>query len=110
MQSNKSLIILVFSLGALIFLGLGAVVVGIIFKSSAPGGGLSASRTPVETRVDLPAGARVVGVSADDGLLHLHIETNGDASVWTVDPVTGRVRAKMRLAAPEPDQIMNSPK
>ena len=110
MQSNKGLIIIVISLGALIFLGLGAVVVGIIFKSSAPGGGLSASRAPVETLVDLPAGTRVVSVSADNGLLHLHIETNGNASVWTVDPVTGQVKYKMRLAAPEPDQKMNSPK
>ncbi|MEE2761706.1 MAG: hypothetical protein VYE18_09700 [Pseudomonadota bacterium] len=110
MASNKGLIIIVISLGALIFLGLGAVAVGIIFKSSAPSAGLSSSQAPGETRVVLPAGADIVGVNADDDLLHLHIEANGNTSIWTVDPVTGRVRNKIHLVGPKPGQKMVSPK
>ena len=57
----------------------------------------------------LPVGARIVGVNADDGLLYVHIETNGNTSIWTIDPITGRVRDKIHLVDPKPGQKMNVP-
>ena len=99
MQSNKGLIFLVVGLGALIVLGLVAVVTGIVIKSSGPAAGLFGSgAASVETTVTLSAGARVIGVTADDGVLHVHLETDGGASVWRIDAASGRVLGKMLLA------------
>jgi len=102
MQSNKGLIFLVAGLGALIVLGLVAVVAGIVIKSSGPGGSLFGTGTAgTEIQVTLPPGARVIGVSADDGVLHAHIETGGGASVWRIDAASGRALGKLLLVAPE---------
>ncbi len=103
MQSNKGLIFLVAGLGVLIVLGLVAVVAGIVTKSSGPGAGLFGSAPAgAETSVTLPAGAQVIGVTADDGALHVHIESGGGASVWRIDAASGRVLGKLRLAVPPP--------
>lgn len=102
MQSNKGLIFLVAGLGALIVLGLVAVVAGIVIKSSGPGAGLfSPAPAAAEIGVMLPAGAKVIGVTADDGVLHVHLETGGGASVWRIDAASGRVLGKIRLVAPK---------
>ena len=99
MQSNKGLIFLVAGLGALIVLGLVAVVAGIVIKSSGPGNRLfGPAPASAETSVALPTGARVIGVTADDGVLHVHMETLGGASVWRIDAASGRVLGKLRLA------------
>ncbi len=105
MQSNKGLIFLVAGLGVLIVLGLVAVLAGIVIKSSGPGADLFGSgAAAIETSVTLPAGARVIGVSADDGVLHVHMEAGGGASVWRIDAASGRVLGKLRLVAPKPAQ------
>ena len=105
MQSNKGLIFLVAGLGALIVLGLAAVVVGLVIKSSGPGTSLfGAGGAGVETRVTLPAGARVIGITADDGAIYAHIETVGGASIWTIDPASGRVLGKIRLVSSKASQ------
>ena len=106
MQSNKGLIYLVAGLGALIFLGLAAVVAGLVIKSSAPGSRpfASGAGNPADIQVTLPPGARLVGVSADASVLHAHIESGGGASIWTIDPASGRVLGKIRLVSPKAGQ------
>ena len=103
MQSNKGLIFLVAGLGVLIVLGLVAVLAGIVIKSSGPGAGLFGSAPAgAEIQVTMPTGARVIGVTVDDGVLHVHMEAGGGASVWRIDAASGRVLGKLRLAAPPP--------
>ena len=105
MRSNKGLIFLVAGLGALIVLGLGAVVAGLVIKSSGLGTSLfGTGGVGFETQVTLPPGARLVGITAGDGVLHAHIETVGGASIWTIDPASGRVLGKMRLVSPKAGQ------
>ena len=105
MRSNKGLIFLVTGLGALIVLGLAAVVVGLVIKSSGPGTNLfGTGGAGVETQVTLPPGARLIGITADDGVLHAHIETVGSASIWIIDPASGRVLGKIRLVSPKAGQ------
>ncbi|MBT3551761.1 MAG: hypothetical protein HOO19_04100 [Rhodospirillaceae bacterium] len=105
MQSNKGLIFLVAGLGALIVLGLVAVVAGIVIKSSGSGASLFGSApTGAEIQVTLPAGAKVIDVSADDGVLHVYMEADGSASVWRIDAASGRVLGKLHLVAPSPQK------
>lgn len=105
MQSNKGLIFLVAGLGALIVLGLVAVVAGIVIKSSGSGASLFGSATTgAEIQVTLPAGAKVIDVSADDGVLHVYMEADGSASVWRIDAASGRGLGKLHLVAPSPQK------
>ena len=46
----------------------------------------------------------LIGITADDGVLHAHIETVGGASIWIIDPASGRVLGKIRLVSPKAGQ------
>ena len=102
MQPNKGLIYLVAGLGALIVLGLAAAAVGIVLKTSGSGFSFFGTAAPTfsNAEVMLPPGARVIGITADGGRIHAHIQGGGGASIWTIDPATGKVLGKMLLKSP----------
>lgn len=91
---QRNLKILVGFLSCLILGGLAAVVIRVLTLSPPPAGSRPqaaiASVAPLgEIALELPAGARIVSVSASDGRLVVHHESPAGARIAVLDLATG---------------------
>jgi hypothetical protein len=92
---QRNLKILVGGLGALIVIGIGAVVlkmVSLASHPSTPGAGTqTAVATPAgEMTLELPKGAKVVSVSVSGNRLAVHHESPSGTGITVIDIDTGR--------------------
>lgn len=103
---ERVLVFIVAFLGLLILAGLAAVIVKIIYLSSAPPAqlakqaavGNAASVALAGDRLDLPAGAVVKSVSIGGDRLAVHYETPGGAGIAVVDIASGAVLRRLEVA------------
>ena len=95
-QNARLLKAVVIGLGVLILVAVGLIVYVIVGR--AVGDGQGSSDDYVSTSVNLPAGSRVVGMTADDDVLSLLIE-DADARqrVMTIDRRSGAVLGILTL-------------
>jgi hypothetical protein len=99
---QRNLKIVVGGLGALILVGLGAIIARVITLSVAPSGRSESLATGAAApagsalNVEIPKGARVVSVSLSGSRLALHHEGPDGPGVLIVDIETGRRVADVR--------------
>ena len=92
---QRNLKILVGGLGALILVGIGAVVLRMVSFASNPRAPSSAAQTAVSTPsgemvLELPKGAKVVSVSVSGNRLAVHHESPTGTGISVIDLDTGR--------------------
>lgn len=100
---ERVLVFIVGFLGLLILAGLAAVIVKIIYLSSAPpaqpakqaAGGEAGAVALAGDRLDLPAGAVVKSVSVGGDRLAVHYEGPSGAGIAVVDIATGAVLRRL---------------
>jgi hypothetical protein len=96
--------LVVIGLGLLLVLGLLTVIGRVVYlaskKPSATSAGAPATALAAESRLDLPAGARVVSMSLDGDRLAVHFDGPSGAGIAVVELDSGRT-VRLRIT-PEP--------
>jgi hypothetical protein len=92
---QRNLKFLVGGLGALIVVGIGAVVLKMVYLGSTPRSPGSQAATAVATpggeiTLELPKGAKVVSVSVSGNRLAVHFEGPSGTGITVIDTDTGR--------------------
>jgi hypothetical protein len=92
--------VLVIVMGLLIVAGFVVIAAEIARRMSTPNAGRSpAAATSFSERIALPAGARVVSVTAVGDRVVVHVETpGGPASAYIVDPRNGALLGTVEFA------------
>jgi hypothetical protein len=106
-RTSPRLKLLVGTMTALLVLGLALLVVGVVRTAGEFGGELGDSAADEasfgETDLALPAGARLITMSADRGRLYLHVrEADGGEAILVVDGTDGRLLGRIRLQGGPP--------
>jgi hypothetical protein len=82
-------------LSSLIMVGGFLVVFGVIAYRMSTSAGIEAPTGPVETNIELPAGARVLSTAVSDGRLAVTVESGGVTEVHFFDIGTLQPRGKL---------------
>ncbi len=83
---------------ALLVLGLALLVVGVVRTAGELGRPAAGEAGFGETDLALPAGARLITMSADQGRLYLHVrEADQGEAILVVDGTDGRLLGRIRL-------------
>lgn len=91
--------VLVIVMGLLIVAGFVVIAAEIARRMSTPNAGRSPAATSFSERIALPAGARVVSVTAVGDRVVVHVETpGGPASAYIVDPRNGALLGTVEFA------------
>ncbi len=106
-QISLRLKLLVGTMTALLAIGMGLLVVGVVRTVGELGGepSIETAAPPAaaafgESRIALPTGARLVAMTADAGRLYLRLETgDGQQQILVVDAASGRRLGLIRLEA-----------
>jgi hypothetical protein len=86
-------------LSSLIMVGGFLVVFGVIAYRMSTSAGIEAPARPVETTIELPAGARVLSTAVSDGRLAVTIEIGGVTEVRFFDLKTLESRGRLTFDA-----------
>lgn len=74
-----------------------AAVLGVIGYRVFNGGGSTLAITPFEKELSLPAGAKILSVTINEGQLAVTLEINSETSVWFYDLKTLRPLGRISL-------------
>jgi hypothetical protein len=103
---QRNLKLLVGGLGALILVGVGAVVVRMVTFASvprAPGATVAAVATPGgEIALELPQGAKIVSVSVSGNRLAVHHESPAGSGITVIDIDSGKRIADVKATPAVP--------